>query len=244
MCCSSDGARSSAAAGEQEPTALGRDATERASKRLNRYWIAAAAVVVAFTVVFVAVEAANISVLTEPRSVMDEGAAAAAAGVLLLVVDALLPVPSSIVMVLLGAFFGAGAGAALSMIGRVGAAAVGFAAGRGGGRLMGRALRPEERARGDAFLERWGWLAIVLSRPVPLLAESVMVLAGVSPMRWRRALPAAALGSLPEAVVYGITGAAVATFDTTATVFLALLAVAGVAWAMARRSRRLPPTSS
>jgi uncharacterized membrane protein YdjX (TVP38/TMEM64 family) len=234
--CLSDGARSSAAAVERERTALARDATERRARRLNRYWATAAGIVAAFTVVFVVVEAADVSVLTEPRSVMDEGAAAAAAGVLLLVVDALLPVPSSIVMVLLGALFGAGAGAALSMIGRVGAAAAGFAIGRGGGQLLGRVSRPDERARADALLERWGWLAIVLSRPVPLLAESVMVLAGASPMRWRRALPAAALGSLPEAVVYGITGAAVATFDRTAAVFLALLAVAGVSWAVARRA--------
>lgn len=208
---------------------------------LRRYWTVAVATAALFALVFAVVEAVDIEILAEPGSAMSRGLAAAAVGVALLVADALLPVPSSVVMTLHGAMFGVGVGALLSMAGRVGAAAAGFAAGRSGSSLLERAVGADEHARSRALLARWGWGAIVLSRPVPLLAETVIILAGASRMSWRTAMTAAVLGSLPEALTYALAGAALATFDASVAIFLSLLVLVAAAWILARRRGRKRP---
>lgn len=195
--------------------------------------------ILCFGIVFAAVEAAGIRTLTNPRPVMEDGGwSAALVGIALLVADALLPVPSSIVMVLHGALFGAVTGAAVSFVGRVGAAAFGFAIGRRGGPVLERFAGRDETDRADRLLRRWGALGIVLSRPVPLVAETTMVLAGASSLSWPVALTAAAVGSLPEVVVYALAGSATARFGSTSVIFLSFLAVIAVVWVLLERRGR------
>ncbi|MDQ4124557.1 MAG: VTT domain-containing protein [Actinomycetota bacterium] len=206
---------------------------------MRRYWLAAAVTLACFTAVFVAVEAAGLRILTDPRPAMEDGGAVAGLiGVALLAGDALLPVPSSIVMVLHGALYGAVAGAALSFAGRMGAAVFGFAIGRRGGPFLERVAGRAETERANRLLERWGALGIVLSRPAPLLAETTMVLAGASTLSWPVALGAAAVGSLPEVVVYALAGSAAASFRSTAAVFLSFLALLAVVWVVLERRVR------
>ena len=174
---------------------------------MKRYWMIAATVLAIFLTSYLLVEALDVGLLSDPRASLSRaGWAGATLGVLLLVADQFIPVPSSLVMLSLGALYGAALGIVLSLAGRVGMVAAGFALGRAGGRMLGRVMSTEERARADALLLRWGSLAVLVSRPVPLLAETVTIVAGTSGMRWSIALFAALLGSLPEAVVYSIAG--------------------------------------
>lgn len=203
---------------------------------LRRYWIAAAATIGLFTIVFIVVEVAGVRIFTDPGSAMSAGGwTAALIGVTLLAADALLPVPSSLVMVLHGALFGPVAGAALSLVGRVGAAVVGFAVGRRGGPLLERFVGGPERERADRLLQRWGVVGIVLSRPIPLVAETTIVLAGASALSWPPAILAATVGSLPEVVLYALAGSAAAGFGTTSVVFLCVLAAAALTWIVVER---------
>lgn len=202
---------------------------------LPRYAAVAAGLVAVFLGSFLAVEQAGVALLTDPGPWLEGGGISAAmVGVGLLVADVALPVPSSLVMVAHGALFGVLVGTLLSLAGSVAAAALAFAIGRRGGRLLHRLVPQNERLRADAVLQRWGALAIVISRPVPMLAETVAILAGTSPLGWGRALLAAALGSLPPALVYAITGTMAATFGATAIVFGLVLAVTAVLWRLGR----------
>ena len=133
-------------------------------------------------------------------------------------------------MVAHGALFGVLWGTVLSLIGSVGAAVFGFAIGRRGGRLLERVVTPAERARASSILARWGTLAIIVTRPVPLLAETVAIMAGASSMSWRALVLASIAGSLPPALLYALTGAAVADLQNTALMFGVVLAVAGLFW--------------
>lgn len=205
----------------------------------RRYWVVPAAVLVAVLVLFVVVEAAGPPVLTDPSPwLRAPGLLSAAVGVALLVVDAALPVPSSLVMVAHGALFGVAAGTMLSTVGSLGAFAVGFAAGRRGSSWLRRFLPAGELARADAALARWGLLAIVVTRPVPLLAETVAVMAGASALPWRRALGAALAGCLPLAAVYAVAGAFTTTFEHSAVAFVLVVAAAGALWLTGRRHTR------
>ncbi len=142
------------------------------------------AVLVVVVLLFALVEVAAVPVLTDPVPVMRRaGAGAALVGVGLLTVDVLVPVPSSWVMVTHGALFGVVPGAVLSVAGGTGATVAGFLLGRWGRPAVDRVTTPCQRERAGRLLGRWGVAAVVVSRPVPVQAETVAVLAGTSGMR-------------------------------------------------------------
>jgi len=188
-----------------------------------------------FLLLFFVVEALGVQLLTDPTPWMRHGGVLAAVlGVSLLIADVLLPVPSSLVMVAHGALFGVVIGTLLSLLGSVGAALFGFAIGRRGGRLLERIVTPEERARADKMLARWGALAVVVTRPVPILAETVAIMTGTSSIGWARMALASFAGSLPPALLYALTGAAYANFQSFVLMFVATLLVAGSFWFIGR----------
>jgi uncharacterized membrane protein YdjX (TVP38/TMEM64 family) len=164
------------------------------------------------------------------------GAGAAAASFALLVVDVVLPVPSSGVMVANGTLFGPVGGAALSVAGSQTAALIGYAIGRRGGALLERLVPSPERMQAAAAIERRGGLALVLTRPVPIVAETVMILAGVARLPLRTVALAAALGSLPPAVAYSLAGSLAARFAESALVFAGVVLLAALLWLAQRPS--------
>jgi uncharacterized membrane protein YdjX (TVP38/TMEM64 family) len=204
-------------------------------KAMKRYLLMTGGMIAFFLILFLVVEALGVPLLTDPTPWMKHGGVLAAClGVGLLIADVLLPVPSSLVMVAHGALFGVVWGTLLSLVGSLGAALFGFWLGRRGGRLMERIVSTEERARADYLLNRWGTLAIIVTRPVPLLAETVAIMAGASSMNCGRVALAALVGSLPPALLYALTGAAVANFQNTALMFGFVILVAGFFWMIGR----------
>ena len=202
---------------------------------MKRYLLIVAALLAFFMILFFIVEALGFPLLSDPTPWMKRGGVVAAIlGVTLLVADVLLPVPSSLVMVAHGALFGVVVGTLLSWLGSAGAALFGFAIGRRGGKILERLVTPAERARADNLLARWGALAIIVTRPVPLLAETVAIMAGASKMSWRSVICASLAGSLPPALLYALTGAAVASFQNTSLMFGVVLMVAGLFWLAGR----------
>jgi uncharacterized membrane protein YdjX (TVP38/TMEM64 family) len=204
---------------------------------MKRYFIIWGGMLAFFLMLFVVVEALGVPLLTDPTPWLQQrGVLAATIGVGLLVADVLLPVPSIAVMVAHGALFGVVGGTLLSLLGSVGAALLGFGIGRRGGRIFEQLVAPEERERADDLLRRWGLLAIIVTRPVPLLAETVAIVAGTSPLGWGRTTLAALAGSLPPALLYAITGAAAVNLQNTTLVFAAVILIAGFFWLVGRRT--------
>jgi uncharacterized membrane protein YdjX (TVP38/TMEM64 family) len=202
---------------------------------MKRYLLSMGVVIAFFLILFIVVEALGVPLLTDPTPWLKRGGALTACiGVGLLIADVLLPVPSSLVMVAHGALFGVAGGTLLSLIGGFGACLFGFWIGRRGGKLLERVVPQEERARADYLLKRWGALTIIVTRPIPLLAETVAIMAGASSMKWSRVALAALAGSLPPALLYALTGAAVADFQNAALMFGVVLLVAGFFWMIGR----------
>jgi uncharacterized membrane protein YdjX (TVP38/TMEM64 family) len=196
-------------------------------------WLAAAGATVfaVLLLLFLLGDAWQAPLLTDPAAQLRRAdPLTALLGVALLVVDAVLPVPASLVMIALGAVFGAVLGTLLAALGTMGATLFGFALGRRGGVLLERHVSPRERERADRLLTRWGALAIVVSRPVPLLAETTAILAGASSLGWERATLAALAGAIPTAVIYALTGAVAAGVGSGALVFGIAVLMTGCAW--------------
>lgn len=206
---------------------------------MKRFWILTGSMMVFFLVLFGVAEALHVPLLTDPGPWLSKGGAAAAViGFLLLVADVVLPVPASLIMIANGTLFGTFAGTLLSLAGALGAGLFGFFLGRRGGPLLDRLLPADERERAGALLEQWGDLAIVVTRPIPILAETVAVLAGTSRLGWGRMTAATLAGSLPAAFLYALTGATAARMDNLVLVFCLVLLVAGLFWALGQWGRR------
>jgi 3-dehydroquinate synthase len=198
---------------------------------MKRYWGIAIGMVLLFGGIFAMGEALD---LRFNPQFTEATALTAAVGVGLLIVDVLLPVPSSVIMVGHGFVFGWPLGAALSLLGSVAGAAVAFWIGRRGGPLLHRLIGPDEQARADALLARWGVLAIILTRPIPMFAETVALLAGASPMRWRTLLVGSLAGNLPPALLYAIAGSTATAATSGFAIFGIVMGITGVFWWIAR----------
>ncbi len=203
---------------------------------MTRYaWIGLAMILV-FAALFGLVELLDVGILGDPGVVMARGGlAAASVGIGLLIADVLIPVPSSVIMVAHGALFGVVLGAAISLLGNLGAAWFGFWIGRRGGPMLDRAMSADERQRGDAMRARWGMMAIVATRPVPMLAETIVILAGTSSLGWGQLTIATLAGSLPAAVLLAMAGATGMALDSALLVFALVLMIAGGFWLWGRR---------
>jgi uncharacterized membrane protein YdjX (TVP38/TMEM64 family) len=209
---------------------------------MKRYWLLSGIMMLTFLALFGLAEWLHVPLLTNPDPWMAHaGWAAALIGVGLLIADVLLPVPASLVMIAHGALFGVVWGTVLSLAGALGAGIFGFWLGRRGGPLVDRLVPADERRRADALLRAWGDLAIVVTRPVPILAETLAILAGTSSMTWPRMLAATLGGSLPAALIYALTGATARTLNDVPLVFALVLLVAGLFWAVGRRLRKGEP---
>lgn len=198
---------------------------------LRRYLILIGCMVLVLGLLFAVVEALGVPLLTDPSPWLDRGGwVAVAVGTGLLIADVVLPVPSSVIMVANGAIFGIVVGSLLSLVGSVGAAMVGFLIGRRGGSLLNRIVRPAEVERANQLLDRWGLLAIIVTRPVPLLAETMAIIAGTSRLEWRRVLAAVVVGAVPASILYAVTGALASGFASGVAVFVAVILLAGLFW--------------
>ncbi len=164
-------------------------------------------VAVVLLALFLGLEAAGVGAALAPTTwAKQAGPATATTSLLLLALDVVLPVPSSLVMVANGALFGPWSGAALSVLGSFAASMLAFSLGRG---LRGplQRITPPEASRSRTLLARWGTAAVILSRPLPLLAETVAIVAGASHFDGARFALGSLLGSVPVAGVYAGIGA-------------------------------------
>ena len=206
---------------------------------MRRYWLLTVGLLAMFLAAFVVVQALGVRLLEQPELWLGQGGPGAALlSVGLLVADVFLPVPSSVLMIGNGALFGVVQGTALSLAGSLGATGLGFLLGRRGSNLIQRLVSRSEKARADAMLARWGALAILVTRPIPLLAETTAILAGASPLGWGKSMLAALAGALPSCLLYALTGATSRSFDSGLYAFACVLVVAGGLYFVGRRAGR------
>lgn len=213
--------------------------------RRRTYPLLAAALVVGLLTAFAVATALQVPLLTDPVPVLRAaGPLAGVLGVGLLLADVLVPVPSSLVMTAHGALFGPVLGACLSLVGGAGATVIAVWAGGRGRPAVRRLAADDHRERAERLVGRYGLLAVIATRPVPVLAETVAVVSGAAGLSLRAAALAGAVGNAVPAVLYALAGtAAVGTVGGTA-VFAGVLALAAVLWAVPTLLARTSPRRS
>ncbi len=163
------------------------------------------------------------------------GAGTAATVIGLLAADLFLPIPSSLIMVLSGAAFGVVWGSILSLVGSVGGEWLGFELVRRYGRsASARLVGDEELERLSRVFARHGAAAVVVTRALPIVMETMSVVAGLSTMKRRTFLAASLLGTIPIVVVYAYAGAISKATGSAVPAIVMLVAVAGFGWVIYR----------
>lgn len=123
----------------------------------------------------------------------------------LLAADPVLPVPSSVVATLLAAEVGFVAAAITNAVALSLACVLGYYLGRSGGWVWERSGRtiPDGFAQ---WVRRYGIAAVLLCRPVPILAEASLMIAGAAQVRVRPLLAACVLTQVVLGAAYAFAG--------------------------------------
>jgi uncharacterized membrane protein YdjX (TVP38/TMEM64 family) len=170
------------------------------------------------------------------------GPRSAAAIVLLLASDVILPVPSSLVMVLSGAAFGVGWGSLIALVGSIVGEWLGFELVRTFGRgFAASCVGDDDFQRFSQLLDRHGALAVVLTRPLPIVMETMSLIAGLSRMRRTTFLMASLVGTAPIVLVYAYAGAESRRLGSVVPAVVILVSVTALGW-LWYRSRLAPQT--
>jgi len=125
----------------------------------------------------------------------------------LLTFDVFLPVPSSIVSTAGGALLGFWAGAAVIWIGMTIGCLIAYGFGAYAAAPARRLVGAEGLVRASRVMERYGPWALVICRPIPVLAESSVVFAGLVRSPLPPFLWLTTLANLGIAIVYAAVGA-------------------------------------
>jgi uncharacterized membrane protein YdjX (TVP38/TMEM64 family) len=78
-------------------------------------------------------------------------------------------------------------------------------------------------------------LAIIVSRLIPIIAETVAIMSGTTTLGWRKVLLATIAGTFPAALIYAIAGTYTTDLASGFLVMLAVLVLAAVAWLIGNR---------
>lgn len=164
----------------------------------------------------------------------ENGATAAGISTIVLAADIVLPVPSSMVMLLNGKLFGIVNGTLISCCGLLLSTLAGYALGRGLKRRIAAFVSPVQQEEASRLFKRWGYLILILSRPVPLLSESLSIVAGIQKMPIWAVFLSAITGSLPGAYVYAYYGFRSNEHQNEYLSFFLVMGIAALAYLIAR----------
>ena len=198
--------------------------------RINKYWVIVGVIIAFFLVLFVLAETFHIPIMTDTSALSNPTFITALIGIGLLTIDVFLPIPSSLVMVANGTLFGFPIGSILSIIGGTLEFMLAYWIGARSSHIINKIISPKEFNRGNRILRRWGVLALILTRPLPILAETTAIMCGVSKMSFIKSLSASILGLLPISLLYAWSGSQAKDFNFTIIIFLILVLFSIIAW--------------
>jgi uncharacterized membrane protein YdjX (TVP38/TMEM64 family) len=139
-----------------------------------------------------------------------------------LTADIILPVPSSMIMILNGKVLGAVAGGTLSLCAGMCCSLIGFAVGRRSKKWADRFFSAAQIKESEVLFERYGKHFIGFSKALPILSETVSVYCGATDTNLKMFLSYSLLGHLSVSVVYGCIGNYFTALDSWAVSFLVI----------------------
>jgi uncharacterized membrane protein YdjX (TVP38/TMEM64 family) len=116
--------------------------------------------------------------------------------------DILLPVPSSIIMYINGYVLGWIGGSVLSLLALMLGATIGYYLGR----FTSVGLKVKTDSNSDRLLKKYGPVAILVSRGIPVISETLCIVCGYNKMNFGRYSAFNFIGYLPLCILYAAFG--------------------------------------
>ncbi len=199
---------------------------------VKQFWIFTGIIFLTLLIMFLLFSQVDWPIFQSPETFLQtQGIGTALTSIGLIVLDVFLPIPASLIMIVNGALFGVILGTIISLIGGVGAAITGFLLGKQSQHWGIERFVPEAqwRAAREMFMQ-WGMVAVIATRPVPLISETMVIVAGASGMSYKQLLIASFAGYLPIAVLYAVTGSMAVGFDSAVWSFGLVMVMATLFW--------------
>lgn len=120
----------------------------------------------------------------------------------LMIADIFVPIPTTVIITVLGQKYGPVFGGLLGTLGSFLAGVIAYGSTRMLGRRFARWLLGNDAARAERFFERSGAFAVACSRWLPLLPEAISCMAGLARMPFGRYCIALLCGAAPMCFAY------------------------------------------
>ena len=160
-----------------------------------------------FLILYVIFEFSGVITLENVReAVLYFGTMAGGVIILLLASDIVTPVPSSVLMVLAGSLYGFIPGALIGFAGSVSASVAGFVLARTQKSKILQVIKKGDDKAMNRWFVRWGEGILILSRPVPMVAEAMSVFAGSTDISFKRFFSLISVGTAPMVIFYSYSG--------------------------------------
>jgi len=206
---------------------------------MNRYLFLTLTIALSLLGIFGLVQVIGIPILTDPKPLLEQGSLQTALITIgLLTIDVFLPIPSSLVMIANGAIFGFVLGTAFSILGSIAAALLGYWLGVSGSNIINRFIPQDQQEKAKGLFEQWGALAVIVTRPIPILAETISIVSGISRMKLRRFVLAAILGIVPASALYAYSGDIAASSVSKLLIFGIVISIGGIFWFIGTLTKR------
>lgn len=153
----------------------------------------------------------------------------------LLGADVFLPLPSSVISAAAGALLGMWRGTLAIWSGMTAACLIGYAFGRQATGAARRFVGPAGLARAEGLMRHYGDYAIVICRPVPVLAEASVIFAGLVVVPFWRFFTLTSASNLGVALGYAAVGAFSMKMESFLLAFAGSLILPGLLMLIARR---------
>lgn len=155
--------------------------------------------------------------------------------IVLLAIDVVLPVPSSFIMVSNGALFSFLPGGLLSLAGGMLSSTLGYFLGLKAKKLISSPSLSLQQAQALGFLEKYGAIAIIVSRPIPVLAEAIAIMSGTLKWPFKKVFIYSVIGLAPICFIYSFAGAYSTSFNNAWLALLFNISIALLLWLISRR---------
>ncbi|RDC62504.1 TVP38/TMEM64 family protein [Adhaeribacter pallidiroseus] len=144
--------------------------------------------------------------------------------------DTLLPVPSSLLMILNGKVLGFFLGSMVSWGGTLVSSLFGFYLGQSANPYFDKFFSATDKAFSNNFFRKYGNWAILTSKALPILSEAVSFVAGTAAVPFKTFLLYSAIGHLLIAVVYGYLGSYANTLHSGLITLIIIVGTVVVGW--------------
>lgn len=160
----------------------------------------------------------------------------------LLSIDVIAPVPSSILSTAGGYFLGFIGGTIISLVGMTISCLIGYWIGAKFGRAAALRLVDTKEISGfESLQKKYGDWIIIISRSVPLLAETSVLFAGIGRMKFNRFISMVTISNLGISMVYAAVGAYSAHINSFLFAFAAAMIFPGVMIVILKNKKAFNP---